>query len=171
MAAAEAAAPASAPVALPAMEPFPVKMEQEREQQQPVAAAVQAKRPRGRPPGRKSNPHPASEALSPAAAHGPEQGARRARSTPPTSRYRGVSFHQQSGKWQAGLHTPGRSVHLGYYRADDEAARAADKAAVALWGFAATPLLNFGIKGHLKPVTGKLLQDKEMQQKLVKAGL
>lgn len=47
----------------------------------------------------------------------------------PTSRYKGVSLHRQSGKWRAQLYRERKLYCLGYYATEEQAARAYDAAA------------------------------------------
>lgn len=46
-----------------------------------------------------------------------------------TSSYRGVSFDQASGKWRAGIEVEGRSINLGQFDRESEAALAYNEAA------------------------------------------
>lgn len=46
-----------------------------------------------------------------------------------TSRFRGVSWHQRNAKWQAQIHVDSRTVHLGVWADEEQAARAYDAAA------------------------------------------
>jgi hypothetical protein len=63
-----------------------------------------------------------------------------------TSRYKGVSWNTQRGKWVAQIRYDGRTRFLGYYTYEDEAARVYDEA--ALIGHGESARLNFprGIK-------------------------
>lgn len=56
-----------------------------------------------------------------------------------TSRYKGVSRHSPTGKWQAGIQAAGRKYHLGYFSSEVEAARTYDAAAHELFGEFACP--------------------------------
>lgn len=47
----------------------------------------------------------------------------------PTSRYKGVSLHRQSGKWRAQLYIDHKLYCLGYHATEEQAARAYDAAA------------------------------------------
>jgi hypothetical protein len=58
-----------------------------------------------------------------------------------TSRYRGVSFRRRRGLWGASIGFDGRSRWLGYFRSEEEAARAYDAAARHYFG--AFARLNF----------------------------
>jgi hypothetical protein len=58
-----------------------------------------------------------------------------------TSRFKGVSWHCQMGKWQAKICHNGKSIHLGLFDDEVEAARACDKAAREFFG--AFACLNF----------------------------
>ncbi|OHB81180.1 MAG: hypothetical protein A2W31_05055 [Planctomycetes bacterium RBG_16_64_10] len=59
-----------------------------------------------------------------------------------SSRFKGVSRHRKSGRWRASIQIRRRVVHLGYFDREEDAARAYDAAAVAVFGeFART---NFG---------------------------
>lgn len=51
-----------------------------------------------------------------------------------TSRYRGVSKHAPSGRWQARISLEGKQKHLGYYEDEEAAARAYDAKAREVFG-------------------------------------
>jgi len=50
------------------------------------------------------------------------------------SPYKGVSWQSRSGKWRANVACDGRRIHCGYFEHAEDAARAYDVAALALWG-------------------------------------
>lgn len=58
-----------------------------------------------------------------------------------TSRFKGVSWSTQSGKWRVQLHANGKPIYVGEYRDEREAALAYDKAAKEKYGQFAS--LNF----------------------------
>ena len=51
-----------------------------------------------------------------------------------TSRYRGVSYSQTDGKWRAGIEVDGRSINLGHFESEHEAAHAYNEAAAKYFG-------------------------------------
>ncbi len=53
---------------------------------------------------------------------------------PQTSIYKGVSWNADRSAWRACIQHSGRSIHLGRYTSETDAARAYDRAAVAQWG-------------------------------------
>lgn len=58
-----------------------------------------------------------------------------------TSRFKGVSWHAKSRRWQVQIRDAGRKVYVGTYTDEEDAARAYDVRALELWGEHA--LLNF----------------------------
>lgn len=50
------------------------------------------------------------------------------------SRFKGVVWRKAERKWQAQLHTSGRTVYLGCFESEVEAARAYNAKAVEVWG-------------------------------------
>jgi hypothetical protein len=63
-----------------------------------------------------------------------------------SSRYKGVTFHKQSGKWFAALKSSGRNINLGLFKTQEEAAIAYDNAAKIYFGdFARTNEMMFGV--------------------------
>lgn len=62
-----------------------------------------------------------------------------------SSRYKGVTFHKQSGKWAAVLKSSGKNFNLGLFKTQEEAAVAYDNAAKTHFGeFARTNEMMFG---------------------------
>ncbi len=51
-----------------------------------------------------------------------------------SSKYRGVSWYTNRNKWVADLHINGKTKHLGYFRNEEDAARAWDQVAFAHFG-------------------------------------
>jgi hypothetical protein len=60
-----------------------------------------------------------------------------------TSRFRGVRFYASRGKWSAQIGVNLKSIHLGYFVDEEQAARARD--AAALHYFGPTAQLNFPV--------------------------
>lgn len=62
-----------------------------------------------------------------------------------SSRYKGVCYYacKKSKKWRASLQHKGKHLSLGYYENEQDAAKAYDKAAYALWEEYSRPHLNF----------------------------
>jgi hypothetical protein len=50
------------------------------------------------------------------------------------SKFRGVSMHTATGKWQACIKQHGKTTHLGYFASEEEAALSYDAAAVRMFG-------------------------------------
>ena len=51
-----------------------------------------------------------------------------------TSRYKGVSWTPRSRPWKAEIRTDGKAIYLGLFMSEEAAARAYDRAALAIWG-------------------------------------
>lgn len=69
------------------------------------------------------------------------QGQNRA-NTPPragTSRFKGVYWHERSGKWMARVGVNQKMHYLGIFSSEEDAARAYDAAALEIWGEYARP--------------------------------
>lgn len=50
------------------------------------------------------------------------------------NRFKGIHFHRHSGLWQAKIHFNGKRVTIGYFRSDEDAARAYDAKAREVFG-------------------------------------
>jgi hypothetical protein len=62
------------------------------------------------------------------------QNALNSRPRPGSSRFKGVRWHRQAGRWQARIRSEGKARELGFYRDEEDAARAYDAAARELFG-------------------------------------
>ena len=51
-----------------------------------------------------------------------------------TSKHLGVSWYKRYEKWKAGIHTEGKTIHLGYFTSETEAAQAYNTAAAKHFG-------------------------------------
>lgn len=51
-----------------------------------------------------------------------------------SSQYRGVSYSRADGKWRAGIEVDGRSINLGHFKSEDQAAAAYNSAARKYFG-------------------------------------
>lgn len=61
------------------------------------------------------------------------------RSTTTTSKYKGVYWHSAVNKWAAKIYVDRKSIHLGIFANEEDAARAYDQAARKLFGEFACP--------------------------------
>jgi hypothetical protein len=51
-----------------------------------------------------------------------------------TSKYKGVYFQKESGKWRAGISYRNKTIYIGLYLTEDEAALAYNAKAIELFG-------------------------------------
>jgi hypothetical protein len=58
-----------------------------------------------------------------------------------TSKYRGIWYNKRKKRWRAGISLKGKTIHLGYFRKEIDAAKAYDKTAKKHYGQFA--ILNF----------------------------
>lgn len=58
----------------------------------------------------------------------------RAKTAGAVSRFKGVWFDKRVGKWRATIHMKGKSIFIGHFEEEEEAARAYDRKAVELFG-------------------------------------
>ena len=64
-----------------------------------------------------------------------------------SSRYKGVMFHKQTGKWQSAIRKDGKRYHLGLFNTEEEAGLAYDNKSLELFGvFARTNLKELTLK-------------------------
>jgi hypothetical protein len=63
----------------------------------------------------------------------------RRKSVGKTSKYRGVFFNTQAGKWHARITVADRPIHCGYFSIEEDAAKAYDAAAKKYFGEFAAP--------------------------------
>jgi HNH endonuclease/AP2 domain len=64
----------------------------------------------------------------------PQQNAANSKSYSKTSRFKGIYLHKPWGRWQARYKLDGKERSLGYFRTEEEAARAYDAKMLELWG-------------------------------------
>lgn len=82
-----------------------------------------------------------------------------------SSRYRGVSWHTQTGRWKAQIKVHGKDVNLGRHKSEEAAARAYDQAAINARGKEAQ--LNFPMKEYAHEIdTLRLISLQELAAKL-----
>jgi AP2-like factor (euAP2 lineage) len=58
----------------------------------------------------------------------------KSRSQSGTSQYKGVSYYTKNKCWRAGIGVDGKSIHIGFYDSEEEAALAYNKAALQHFG-------------------------------------
>jgi hypothetical protein len=50
------------------------------------------------------------------------------------TKHKGISYHKPTNKWRARIHINGKTIYLGYYIDETEAAKAYEKKAIELFG-------------------------------------
>lgn len=70
-----------------------------------------------------------------------ENATNRARQANSHGRFKGITFAKNANLWRARIHVHGKTIQLGYFQSDIDAARAYDRAAIQYFGEFA--LLNF----------------------------
>jgi len=63
-----------------------------------------------------------------------QNGANRVKSPQHSSRFKGVSLHRQTGRWEASLRVNRNKIHIGLFEREEDAARAYNAKAAAVWG-------------------------------------
>jgi len=83
---------------------------------------------------------------------------------PGTSRFKGVSFRRDCGKWDVQIRMKGKALHLGLYEDEEQAAHVYDCKAVELYGRFA--YLNFPDEGWTQhgPLLGQKVHDRLRSQ-------